>query len=319
MANLALGSGGGLVGGSSGLYTTSGANHNCCCCDQCCFKFCGDERLQNAVIDGGAVFLGLSGDITWQMETNSDSITIGGQPQAGDHEGYCGVEFNFTVTINDANTGAVCTGVPGRMYLCSGDHSEEIDDCFCQCHWHIEVDGCGEDAEECPNGTCTFEWDGAAWQSVSGCGSEDCSCPVPNDIIDPVVGQQETTNCVQNAFAAASFVGGDGCLQANCNDSICGRCNTFDQAGLSILDPDNSVQCCCLVDPGSEESGSGGGDGGGTTEGDGSGTGDGGGTTEGDGSGTGDGGGTTEGDGSGTGGTGTGGTGTGGTGSEGFP
>ena len=341
MVNLGSGINGGLAGDANGLFGGGGTHdpQGCCCCTNCCFKFCGDEYLEAEGLDGDPTNFGIVGDYSYYLQ--SSTITIGGNPQPDDEDGYCGVEFNFLATIEDGLTGARCEDVPGRMYLCIGNHADINADCSCVCHWHITVEGCQQDCGEDPQ--CVWNYNGFEWTKITDqCNECDCLHPDPEDFGGFDVGDHNSS-CGGVSVGPRSFVGGDDCLVALCNGPVCGDCGDFDQAGFNIADPDGSVRCCCapLVNPtgggggegdggttGGDGGGSGTGDGGGTTEGDGSGTGgdgsgtgDGGGTTEGDGSGTGgggsgtgDGGGTTEGDGSGTGGTGT-----GGTGSEGFP
>jgi len=256
MVGLGLSSNGRLIGGSGRLYSSQSSG-DCCCCTNCCFKFCGDERVQGADPYGAGFVIGTLGDAVWEMETNSDNLILDGQGQEGDYDGYCGVEFTFTVYIHDDNTGAQCTGVPGRMYLCSQDHSSDTDlgipDCSCQCHWHIEIEGCNEDAESCENPTCSFTWNGITWEPTGGCGGAgECSCPLPDEP-DPQEGITYTTNCVVNSFPPMNFIGGDGCLDANYDSPVCGRAGTFGTAAMEILDPDLSVQCCCLQSAGYDE------------------------------------------------------------------
>ena len=333
MVNLASGTNGGLAGNANGLFLSGGTHDSegCCCCTNCCFKFCGDEYLEAAGFNEDQDIFGIKDDLSYYLQ--SSTITIGGNPQPGDHDGYCGVEFNFLATIVDELTGARCEDVPGRMYLCIGNHTDINDSCACVCHWHIEVEGCEQDCGEDPQ--CVWNYNGLEWTKVTDqCNECECVHPDPEDVGGFDVGDHQSA-CVGINVGPKSFIGGDDCLVALCDGPLCGDCGDFSNAGFTIADPDGSVRCCCAAvqhsGGGGEEdgaggggsSGDGGGDGGSSGDGggDGGSSGDGGGDggssgdAGGDGGGSGDGGGdgteTVEGDGSDAGGE--------GTGSEGFP
>ena len=234
------------VGVNGNLVLGSGHDpQGCCCCDVCCFKFCGDEYLEATGFNGDPTIFGIAGDYSYYLQ--SSTISIGNQPLTGDEPGYCGVEFNFLATIEDGLTGARCEDVPGRMYLCIGDHSSDPDipDCDCLCHWHITVDGC---EQECPaEAECIWNYDGVEWQKTTDtCG--DCTCVHPDP--DEVGGFEEgehISECIGVSVGPKSFIGGDSCLAAECDAPICGKCGDFDNAGLNITDPDGSVRCCCAA------------------------------------------------------------------------
>lgn len=213
----------------------------CCCCKNCCHKFCGDEYIVNGLIDGGVDVLALSGDTTWRIQPGSSQITIGNP-----NNRYCGVKFEFLVTITNADAGTECVDVPGVAWLCNDDHRDEgLYDCVCVCHWHVEIEACSQDIEFCDN-DCTWVWraDQGIWENTVAC-QEGCSCADP-DAAGEQDGDIATTFCNVNEFPAMSFVGGDSCLNVSCDAPVCGDCGTTDIAAAEIIDPDYSVACCCL-------------------------------------------------------------------------
>ena len=233
----------GLSVGVNGNLVLGGGGGDCCCCDSCCFKFCGDETLEAQGFDGDPTKFGISGDYSYYLE--SSTITIGGSAQPDDDAGYCGIEFNFYATIEDGLTGATCTGVPGRMYLCIGDHSSDpsTPTCSCTCHWHIKVDACQQDCGETPQ--CVWNYDGVEWtKTTDTCGECLCVHPDPDGLGGFEAGEH-VSSCAAVSVGEKSFIGGDGCLDAQCDGPVCGNCLDFDNAGFNILDPDGSVRCCC--------------------------------------------------------------------------
>lgn len=229
---------------SNGLLRGNGqveSGPECCCCPNCCHKFCGDEYIVNAYSDGGDIVLAISGDVTWKIQAGSSQITLGNP-----NNDYCGVRFDFLVTVFNANLGTRCVDVPGVAWLCRKDHRDDgLYDCFCNCHWHVEVEACTQSVEFCDN-DCTWVWNDAdqEWVNTVEC-QEECSCPHP-DGDGTVDGEIVTTFCNVNEFQAMGYIGGDGCLDVQCNSPVCGDCKDLDNAAAEIIDPDLSVRCCCL-------------------------------------------------------------------------
>ena len=236
-----------IMGGASGIvgagFIFDSNGGQCCCCKNCCFKFCGDEQIVDGLGDLVNPHFAIAGDTTYKIKPNSQTLKINNQPIQG--LGFCGIVFEFTAIVWDANLGTECEA-PAKMWLCSQDHRPQgLLSCVCECHWHVEVEECDSGLEFCGgDGDCDWEWDGNQWVKTKDC-EGDCGCPVPEgDGID--VGDLASTFCSPNDFPARDYVGGDGCLDAACDAPNCGDCKTFDNAYIYIVDPDYSVRCCCL-------------------------------------------------------------------------
>lgn len=213
----------------------------CCCCKNCCNKFCGDEYVVNGNDQG--FNLGVLGDMTWYVEPNSTSIVLSENPDPP----FCGVRFNFTVRITDAILGTECTGVPATMWLCRQDHRPSQENCWCVCHWHIEIDACESETEVCNADGCLWEFDAGLndWVSLRDC-EGDCQCLKPEVAGGEQQGDIDSTTCNRKDFPEMRYTGGDDCTEADCNAPNCGDCGSFDMAAIWIIDPDYSVRCCCL-------------------------------------------------------------------------
>lgn len=214
----------------------------CDCCKQCCHKFCGDEYVVNALTEGGDLVLAIGGDNTWKIQTGTSTIEL----SSDKNYPFCGVMFRFKVTAYNANLGTECVDIDGRMWLCNADHRDEgMLSCFCNCHWHVEVDECDGGQDFCEN-DCTFTWDNneAVWNKTTAC-LGNCNCPEP-DFDGSVEGETTNTFCSVNEFPEMNFIGGDGCLNAACDAPNCGNCYNLDNAAAAVVDPDYSVTCCCL-------------------------------------------------------------------------
>lgn len=232
----------GISIGPNGGIVLGGGGDCPCCCDQCCYKFCGNETIRGG---SGYTFFAVAQGLSYYIEPTSISLTLGGQAQDGDHPGYCGVEFQFTVKIVDGLTLAECVNVPARMYLCIGDHSAELENCNCVCHWHVDVEGCDGQCDE--GAECDWLYDGVNWTKTKDTCGEKCSClhPDPDGLGDLEPGIY-LMGCTSGPVTPPrSFIGGDDCVSAACDGTTCGDCGDFENAHIEVVVPDNRQICCC--------------------------------------------------------------------------